>query len=176
MPPSLPTSLEPYTWPPGHNGLPTPHLNGCTNAPPSAPGLLAQDRSGPCLLFHRVSPLLPTSSAYSLPTSRVALAGAAAPTADVIPASVPAVHQPSTHGPPLRTNTRGRAGASRASAIGRTATAGPSCPMSTSQLISTTLPGNAGHNGLLFSWSSLPTPRTPAVLSAAWARLPQNTS
>ena len=175
MPPSLPTSLEPFTWLPGHNVLPTPHPNGCTNAPPSAPGLLARDRSGPCLLFHRVSPLLPTSSAYSLPTSRVALAGAAAPTADVIPASVPAVHQPSTHGPPLRTNTRGRAGASRASATGRKATAGPSYPMNIFRLIFMALPGSVGHSGLLFSWSSLQTLRMRAAPSAALVKPQRST-
>ena len=176
MPPSLQTSLEPFTWPPGHNGLPTPHLNGCTNAPPSAPGLLAQDKSGLYSLFLKVSPLLPTSSAYSLPTSRVALAGAAAPTADVIPASVPVVHRHSTHGLPPRTNTRGKAGASSASANGRKATAGPSYPMSTSQPISTTLPGNTEHSGLPSNWSSLPIPHTPAALSAALVRLQRNTS
>ena len=176
MPPSLPTSLEPYTWPPGHNVPPTPHPNGCTNAPPSAPGLLARDRSGPCLLFLRVSPLLPTSSAYSLPTSRVALVGADAPTADGIPASVPVVHLHSTHGLPPRTNTRGKAGASSVSANGHKATAGPSYPMSTSQPISTTLPGNTEHSGLPSNWSSLPIPRTPVALSAAWARPQRSTS
>ena len=176
MPLSLPTSLEPSTWPLGHNGRLASHPNGCTNAPPSAPGLLVRDRSGLYLLSLKASPPLPTSSASSLPTLQVAPAGVAAPTADAIPASVPVVHRLSTRGLPPRTNTRGKAGASSVSANGHKATAGPSYPMSTSQPISTTLPGNTEHSGLPSNWSSLPIPRTPAALSAAWVRLHRNTS
>ena len=170
-----PPCQEPSTLRPGHNAPPALLPNGCMSAPPSAPGLPVRDRSGHYLLSLRASPPLPTSSASSLPTLQVAPAGVAAPTADAIPASVPAAHQPSTHGPPLRTNIWGRAGASRASATGHKATVGPSYPMNIFRLIFTTLPGSAGHSGLLFSWSSLQTPRMRAAPSAALVKPQRST-
>ena len=168
-------SPEPSTSLPGHNGRLASPPNGCMSAPRSDRGLPALDMNGRCWPSLRALPPLPTYCASLPPTLRVALAGAAAPIADATPVSAPAEHLLPTHGPLRPTGTLGKAGAFLASAIGRKATAGPSCLMSTSLPSCMTSLGTTGRNGLPYNSPFLLTPHTPAVPSAALARPLRNT-